>query len=159
MDACGMDPGNTVSHSGYSVSADAFTCGPSVANLMACKYISADQALCISGPETKEAVRFMTNKKKIVASSGGPGPLRVTLTNGTVCTAMSHDQGHHYENRMSWLYCGYSGVLLLPKNYDTSGSGGQNPYFDKSKPLWTAQLSENEGKPTTVGVASVTYSA
>ena len=87
-----------------------------------------------------------------------PTPLQVKLANGATCSAASHDQTTHYQDRRSWLYCDSAGdaVLLLPKDFDPTKGAGQK-YFDKTNATWTAQYSVNNMAPKTVAVTKVVY--
>lgn len=145
----------------YSKTGKSFTCGAIAAGLIACqKEKATGNVLCLQSLERRMAVRFPSNVSKIRPRDPGerPTPLQVKLANGATCSAASHDQTTHYQDRRSWLYCDSAGdaVLLLPKDFDPTKGAGQK-YFDKTNATWTAQYSVNNMAPKTVAVTKVVY--
>ncbi len=145
----------------YSKTGKSFTCGAIAAGLIACqKEKATGNVLCLHSLEQKMAVRFPSNVSKIRPRDPGeqPTPMQVKLANGATCSAASHDQTTHYQDRRSWLYCDNAGdaVLLLPKDFDPTKGAGQK-YFDKTNATWTAQYSVNNMAPKTVAVTKVVY--
>ncbi|WP_291523244.1 hypothetical protein [Branchiibius sp. NY16-3462-2] len=135
---------------GFATSTDTFTCGSMASALLACK-ADGQTVSCIQGAGNT-LIRFTTSVTIPLHFDvqSDPSPLQVTLTNGSVCDVASHDQAEHYDGRQGWLYCSGGGLLLTDE-------ATQSHYFNKTSPVWTADLAYGTARPSSVAVKQATY--
>ncbi len=128
---CLNPDGSDMEASPFAKGKGVFTCGATAASLLACMNFTGGKVGCMQSADQK-LVMFNSTLRYTGAASGNPWPIKAVLADGTVCTPMSHDQGHHIDDRTGWLGCGTNSELLTQK-------GGKYQYFNTSGPQWTAE--------------------
>lgn len=144
--------GPTISRMGLGE--DYFTCGSDEMNLVACKQVEGDEALCVQNVMERKAARIHSPAAQTHTSPPAEGaiPMGVILADGTTCSYVMGDHMSHYEGRQSWVHCGENAALLLDLVDALS-------YFDPSEDVWTAELGVGMQPPETVDVAEIIYVA
>ncbi|GAB3580961.1 hypothetical protein GCM10027579_08430 [Calidifontibacter terrae] len=128
-----------------------FTCGATAASLLACMNFTGGKVGCMQSADQK-LVMFKSTLRFTGAADAQPWPIKVELADGTICTPMAHDQGHHIAGRNGWLGCGPNFQLLTQP-------GGKYQYFKTSAPQWTAQSVPYNAivQPKTVQVKAIWF--
>jgi hypothetical protein len=148
-DLCAMG----LSESTYSEQEDMVTCGPTAVGAEACAIESGEEMLCIVEPVEKKAIRFTSPSAadpsaEVWPTDETPIPLFVELTDGAVCSTISHDHDQHWNGRFSWYRCEDGSELLTVESIGDTFARGD---------VWQVERSVDQGEPETTDVATATF--
>ena len=137
----------------YSEQDDVFTCGATADSLLACMIEEGDTTVCITNPLERTAMRFDSPTARDALDAGlevegEPIPMTVELTDGALCTTVSHDHDTHWDGKFSWYRCEDGSELLTDEDITHT--------FDEGDP-WTVQRSVDTGAPVETAVAVVAF--